>query len=188
MQAGGENRASRAPLNGVPSFPALSLCQAIHVDPCPTLAPLVIWLPPPFRWRKGGGTVGSHCAPQAQEELRFASRGGFGRERETPERCHPLQRFPQGWARPTFQRGPQWQVGGPTGYRLFPLAPYFGPLSLQVPAAHTPPPPGISPPPQAGHRANSAVAPQGIKGERGYTGPAGEKGESVSCSMGMDVR
>lgn len=32
------------------------------------------------------------------------------------------------------------------------------------------------------HRANSAVAPQGIKGERGYAGPAGEKGESVSCS------
>lgn len=46
---------------------------------------------------------------------------------------------------------------------------------------------GLSPTPcinttKGSHRANSAVAPQGIKGERGYAGPAGEKGESVSCS------
>jgi hypothetical protein len=67
------------PLNWVPSFPAFSLGQAVHIDPYPTLAPLVIWLATTtLMGRKEGNTVGSYYESQAQKELRFASYGDLG--------------------------------------------------------------------------------------------------------------
>lgn len=54
-------------------------------------------------------------------------RGFWEREGDT------LAKVPSGWVCPTFQHGPQWQVGGSTGHRLFSLVPCFGALGLQVP-------------------------------------------------------
>lgn len=96
VQAGGENRARQGALNWVPSFPELSLCQTIMLtSPYPTLAPLVIWLAPTISIGEGKRHCWkSLCVPgSGRTEIRFPR--GLGRERETPERCHPLQRSPQ---------------------------------------------------------------------------------------------
>lgn len=127
----------------------------------------------------GPATPLGHCTLRCQA-LRAPSPqpgtcllGGGAGEQGRPPEAYPGQE-PAGWTCPHFPWCPRSPSPCPRPRRR----------CQRVPAAVSTP--RISTV-TAGHGANSALSLltcQGIKGERGYIGPPGEKGESVSLSPG----